>query len=241
MSERAPDWLVLDGRRRMLVSQPLDPYLRELPNPPDFRIDDGVNARGYVATWEVRPDDTLWLTGLQTRPADDGPDPGLHLLFPNATGPVAATWVAQRLRSPDGELRYDHRGYSPSYAREVVLTVIHGRVVVIEELRGGTGWRSSERITTQLEAIFGADEGAFLRAVRAAPNDSAPRLVYADWLEERGDPRAQAIRFAERSRNLDPTEVVNELARHADIIGPGLRHSLWVQLMGYDELAVSPR
>ena len=36
---------------------------------------------------------------------------------------------------------------------------------------------------------------AFMRAIRAAPDDDAPRLVYADWLEENGDPmRAEFIR-----------------------------------------------
>jgi uncharacterized protein (TIGR02996 family) len=34
----------------------------------------------------------------------------------------------------------------------------------------------------------------FLRAILAAPADAAPRLVYADWLDERGDPRATAFR-----------------------------------------------
>jgi uncharacterized protein (TIGR02996 family) len=35
-------------------------------------------------------------------------------------------------------------------------------------------------------------EEAFLRAVLDAPDDDAPRLAYADWLEERGDPRGAA-------------------------------------------------
>ena len=35
---------------------------------------------------------------------------------------------------------------------------------------------------------------AFLQAILADPDDDAPRLVYADWLEERGDPRAEFIR-----------------------------------------------
>jgi uncharacterized protein (TIGR02996 family) len=36
---------------------------------------------------------------------------------------------------------------------------------------------------------------ALLRAVLAAPDDDAPRLVYADWLDEHGDPdRAEFIR-----------------------------------------------
>jgi uncharacterized protein (TIGR02996 family) len=38
------------------------------------------------------------------------------------------------------------------------------------------------------------DEAAFLRTIAAAPADDAPRLVYADWLEGRGDPRGTFIR-----------------------------------------------
>jgi uncharacterized protein (TIGR02996 family) len=38
------------------------------------------------------------------------------------------------------------------------------------------------------------DEMAFIRAIAADPDDEATRLVYADWLEERGDPRAEFLR-----------------------------------------------
>ena len=39
------------------------------------------------------------------------------------------------------------------------------------------------------------DAEALLRAILAAPDDDAPRLVYADWLDEHGDPdRAAFIR-----------------------------------------------
>jgi uncharacterized protein (TIGR02996 family) len=39
------------------------------------------------------------------------------------------------------------------------------------------------------------DEEALLRAIWAEPDDDAPRLVYADWLEENGQPeRAEFIR-----------------------------------------------
>jgi len=37
------------------------------------------------------------------------------------------------------------------------------------------------------------DEMAFIRAVLAAPQDDAPRLVFADWLEENGQPDTAAI------------------------------------------------
>jgi uncharacterized protein (TIGR02996 family) len=39
------------------------------------------------------------------------------------------------------------------------------------------------------------DEDAFLEAIRAAPDEDAPRLIYADWLDENGDSdRAEFIR-----------------------------------------------
>jgi uncharacterized protein (TIGR02996 family) len=39
------------------------------------------------------------------------------------------------------------------------------------------------------------DADALLRSVLAAPDDDAPRLIYADWLDEHGDPaRAEFIR-----------------------------------------------
>jgi uncharacterized protein (TIGR02996 family) len=39
------------------------------------------------------------------------------------------------------------------------------------------------------------DHDAFLQAIIAEPDEDAPRLVYSDWLEERGDPRAEFIRI----------------------------------------------
>jgi uncharacterized protein (TIGR02996 family) len=39
-------------------------------------------------------------------------------------------------------------------------------------------------------------EAELFRAIRENPDDPAPRLVYADWLEERGDVRAEMIRIA---------------------------------------------
>jgi uncharacterized protein (TIGR02996 family) len=45
-----------------------------------------------------------------------------------------------------------------------------------------------------LENIMSDDE-PFLRAILAAPEDTATRLIYADWLEERGDPRSEYLRL----------------------------------------------
>jgi carbon storage regulator CsrA len=38
------------------------------------------------------------------------------------------------------------------------------------------------------------EEVGLLEAIRAAPADEVPRLIYADWLEEQGDPRGEFIR-----------------------------------------------
>jgi uncharacterized protein (TIGR02996 family) len=47
---------------------------------------------------------------------------------------------------------------------------------------------------------------ALLAAILASPDDELPRLAYADWLEERGDPRAEYVRLNVefRGRSLMP-------------------------------------
>jgi uncharacterized protein (TIGR02996 family) len=39
------------------------------------------------------------------------------------------------------------------------------------------------------------ETAAFLQNIRQQPHDDAPRLIFADWLEERGDPRGEFIRL----------------------------------------------
>src|SRR5688572_23204038 len=48
-----------------------------------------------------------------------------------------------------------------------------------------------------MRQTLSTDDEAFIRAIVDAPGDDAPRLVYADWLDERGDPRGAHLR-AER-------------------------------------------
>jgi uncharacterized protein (TIGR02996 family) len=40
------------------------------------------------------------------------------------------------------------------------------------------------------------EEQAFVRAIQADPDDATLRMVYADWLEERGDPRGEYLRLS---------------------------------------------
>jgi uncharacterized protein (TIGR02996 family) len=56
------------------------------------------------------------------------------------------------------------------------------------------------------------DEAAFLRAIADAPEDLAPRLVYADWLDEHGyADRAEYLRAEHRGR-ADPAAGRDRLA-----------------------------
>jgi uncharacterized protein (TIGR02996 family) len=48
------------------------------------------------------------------------------------------------------------------------------------------------------------DEEAFLNAIVANPNDRTTRLAYADWLDERDDPRAEFVRLHVRLDELTP-------------------------------------
>src|SRR5262249_34324697 len=53
------------------------------------------------------------------------------------------------------------------------------------------------------------DEAAFLQAIRANAEDDGLRLVYSDWLEERGDfERAEFIRLQIELSRLDPDDPV---------------------------------
>jgi uncharacterized protein (TIGR02996 family) len=44
------------------------------------------------------------------------------------------------------------------------------------------------------------DERGFLEAIAAEPDDDGLRLIYADWLEERGDPRGELVRVCQAMR-----------------------------------------
>jgi uncharacterized protein (TIGR02996 family) len=80
------------------------------------------------------------------------------------------------------------------------------------------------------------DDEAFIRAVVAAPGDEAPRLVYADWLDERGDPRGAYLRAElewarERARERSAGDVIG-LANALD--------SLWISRLSRPPIGVCP-
>jgi uncharacterized protein (TIGR02996 family) len=65
------------------------------------------------------------------------------------------------------------------------------------------------------------DGEAFIRAIVDSPGDETPRLVYADWLEERGDPRGAYLRAEHewaRSRKSKALKKVHILAIPLDAV-----------------------
>jgi uncharacterized protein (TIGR02996 family) len=79
-----------------------------------------------------------------------------------------------------------------------------------------------------------ADAG-FLRAIVENPGDGGPRLVYADWLEERGDPRGEFLqlraeleRFPSRARGKR-VQLIRDRVRELWRQIPNIRD--WLHLM----------
>src|SRR5262249_10513083 len=62
----------------------------------------------------------------------------------------------------------------------------------------------------QDDQVHMAEEDALLSAVLASPRDDAPRLVFADWLEERGDPRGEVLRILLPLQALTEKEAPSE-------------------------------
>lgn len=95
-------------------------------------------------------------------------------------------------------------------------------------------------------------DDTFLRAIIENPNDDTPRLIYADWLDERGDPRGEFIRVqcllasmsASDERRLPLEQLERQLLeRHQDAWLGSLRPLLarWSFQRGFlDRVAVTP-
>ncbi len=54
---------------------------------------------------------------------------------------------------------------------------------------------------------------AFLKRILAYPDDDGPRLIFADWLDEQGDPRGAFIRVQLALAHLDEEEAATESDR----------------------------
>jgi uncharacterized protein (TIGR02996 family) len=63
-------------------------------------------------------------------------------------------------------------------------------------------------------------ELALLAAIHEAPRDDSLRLVYADWLEERGNPLGELVRWQVSSKRRVAVHVGRTGTRFAGLLGP---------------------
>ncbi|MCE9566689.1 MAG: TIGR02996 domain-containing protein [Planctomycetes bacterium] len=82
-----------------------------------------------------------------------------------------------------------------------------------------------DRVTEFLESEFpDAEERALLLGIVASPTDKTAKLVYADWLDDRSDPRAEYVRLLVARGRRKPLVRMNELRKACS--GP------WLSMMG---------
>jgi uncharacterized protein (TIGR02996 family) len=65
------------------------------------------------------------------------------------------------------------------------------------------------------------DDRGFVRAILSDPGDRAARLVFADWLDERGDPRGEYIRVSAAAGKRTGRAAKARLAELRRAIAPG--------------------
>jgi len=66
-------------------------------------------------------------------------------------------------------------------------------------------------------------EATFLKQIESEPEIALHRLIYADWLEERGDPRAELLRIQEQLRSLDVPDRPRVEARMHGLLNEGVQ------------------
>src|SRR5262245_32699131 len=106
-------------------------------------------------------------------------------------------------------------------------------------LRGCTGVRGAWFRRPNPEFCLN-EEAGFLSAIRQTPADETARLVYADWLDEQGDPESKAksdfirleLRMAENpEQGLNHIRWVNKLQKLAATLNAG-----WLAVVSHPKL-----
>jgi uncharacterized protein (TIGR02996 family) len=212
MTMQSRELLIHDGQPRAILATPLTGCSRPVP---EFGGMSTACHRGYHGTWEFR-DDILHLVWLESPTWDDDRD-RLAEMFPETAGSVVAAWfsgeiVTDDVTDPEDAARIARRTELeiPVYFVAFVAVVWLGKLLLetVTDLKAGV---TRSRLTRHAEKLYPGDEFAFLRAIQADPNDVTTKLVYADWLEDRNDPRgpilrAGAIRQEREGPELSRTE-----------------------------------
>jgi hypothetical protein len=131
MTAQVSETLIYHGKKIMMFSNPLDPYLRATGT--HFVSPHTANWRGYEGTWEIRGSEAtgegLYLVSLEAHRTYDE-IVGLTEIFPGYPNGVFAHWYSGEIRLPQGNLlEYIHGGYASQYEYDLFLEIKKGLVV----------------------------------------------------------------------------------------------------------------
>ena len=145
-----PDFIVVDGEKHRLHTEPLASYLRSNPS---VKIPAApfctASWRGYRATWEV-VDRKLYLIEIDSSPCSDTPQVvPVNVIFPNESERKFADWYSGVITIPQCNLvKPIPGGYASKYERYLTLTIKDGIIVSTdrhdmaeEERREEAKWR----------------------------------------------------------------------------------------------------
>ncbi len=120
--------IVIEGKEMGMCTEPLEMYLREIKNPPEFIADCTACWRGYIGIWLIE-DKQLFLTDI-TKYLVENENYHWRDMFDGRPGNIKADWYSGILRVPQGELlQYVHAGYASNYQKDLFITIDKGNVI----------------------------------------------------------------------------------------------------------------
>ncbi len=125
MTVQIEEKIIINGEKYVLLSQPLEPFLKLLDK--DLKlIPFGSHCwRGYVGTWEIM-NNVLYLVHLKLQYDKKDEDKLTPLLLDEVI--YQATWYTGELRVPFGKQYERTSYYHPLHEKEMIFTVVKGLV-----------------------------------------------------------------------------------------------------------------
>jgi uncharacterized protein (TIGR02996 family) len=121
-------------------------------------------------------------------------------MFPGHEGSVEAPWFSGIINPGDVVNPQDEsaietckRNNWPLHFSWFTLVVRKGKLLLEESIHLQSHAIQS-RLTIHVASVFPEQELGFLQAIHANVEDPGPKLLYADWLENRQDPRHLLLR-----------------------------------------------
>lgn len=161
MTAQESEWIFYKGENRVLLSQPLKPFLDAQTPPLRWLTQSTSNWRGYVGHWTVEHD-RLALVSIEGLIADEADyaeafdeksQRSSRWLYDRARKAsvdrifgrheVVADWFTGTLTIVAGELvEYVHMDFFSSYSRYIALEIVEGRLVSEQILGSQDLWGS---------------------------------------------------------------------------------------------------